>query len=803
MDASLARAPFRDPGRSPDERARDLLARMTLAEKVAQLGGAWSTALLAGGRFSDEKARVLLADGIGQVTRIGAATLLGPRESAALANAIQRFLVEGTRLGIPALIHEEGVAGFTARGATQFPQAIGLAATFEPALVEAMARVIREQMLAVGARLCLAPVLDVARDPRWGRTEETYGEDPYLAARLAVAYVRGLQGESLAGGVVAAAKHFVGYGVSEGGLNWAPAHLGRRELREVFAAPFAAAIREAGLAGLMNAYHELDGVPCGASREILDDLLRGELGFDGVVVSDYFTVSTLVTYHRVAADREAAARMALAAGLDVELPALDCFRELVAAVEAGRIDAACVDRAVLRGLRQKLELGLFERPFVDADAAPLVFDTPEQRALARRLAEKSLVLLENAGGLLPLSPEIGTLAVVGPAADSTRLLQGDYHYPTHLEIVFGEVDERRDAPPAADSDPSLSDLAPGARARRADLTAHFVPHVSILDGIRARAGPGTRILHAPGCRVRGDDAGELAEALAAARAADAAVVVVGGKSGLCPGATSGESVDAADLGLTGLQQQLVEEVVATGTPTVVVLVNGRPLSLTWIARHVPAVLEAWLPGEEGGHAVAAALFGDVDPAGRLPVSLPRAVGQVPVFYNHKPSGGRSQWKGDYADLPARPLYPFGHGLSYTRFEYADLRVTPGEVPCDGWVEVSSAVRNAGARPGEEVVQLYLRDEVASLSRPVKQLAGFARIALGPGESRRVIFDLDVAQLAFFDHAMRYAVEPGRIEVMVGASSEDIRLRGGFDLVGDPCVLRYPAGEPTRVRVDAV
>ncbi len=763
---------YRDPDETPAARAEDLLGHMTLDEKLAQLGCVWSTQLVADDAFSEAKARALLAHGTGHVTRIGASTGLRPRESATFLNAIQRFLVERTRLGIPALVHEESCAGFTARDATQFPQAIGLAATFDPELVLAMARTIRAQMLAVGARQTLAPVLDVARDPRWGRTEETFGEDPYLASRLGVAYVRGIQGEDLRRGVAATGKHFLAYGASEGGLNHAPAHVGPRELREVYARPFEAAIREAGLASVMNAYNEVDGLPCGGSREILDDLLRGELGFDGVVVADYFAVRLLETFHRVAADRGEAALRALEAGIDVELPALDCYgAPLREQVERGRVPLALVDRAVRRALRLKFALGLFEEPLVDAERAARPYDTPESTALAREIARKSIVLLRNAGDLLPLDPTSSPLAVVGPAADDVRLLLGDYHYPAHLEIVYARGGSAGGIAPA----PETVAFRPGP---------YFRPMVSLLAGVRAALPAGTELRFARGCDVLGDSREGFDEAVRAARGAAAAIVAVGGRSGLVEDCTSGEFRDASRLGLTGVQEELVEAIAATGTPTVVVLVNGRPLALARLAERVPALVEAWLPGEQGGHAVADVLFGRVSPGGRLPISLPRSVGQVPVYHGHKSGGGRSQMLGDYSDGPTRPLFAFGHGLSYTRFEYTDFAVDPVTATAFDPVAIGVRVTNAGARVGDEVVQLYARDLVASATRPVRQLVGFQRIQLAPGEARRVVFHLDPSQLAFVGHRLRWRVEPGRFALQVGASSEDVRAEGSFEIVGD-------------------
>ncbi|MDI6856765.1 MAG: glycoside hydrolase family 3 N-terminal domain-containing protein [Dehalococcoidia bacterium] len=776
---------YKDARRPLAERVADLLGRMTLDEKVAQLGAAWSTSLLEDGSFAEAKARELIGHGIGHITRIGGATTLRPEETAQLANEIQRFLREQTRLGIPAIVHEESCAGYTARDATCFPQAIGLAATWEPELIEEMTSVIRLQMRSVGAHQALAPVLDVVRDPRWGRTEETFGEDPHLISRIGVAYVKGLQGDDWKSGVVATGKHFIGYGASEGGLNWAPAHIPRRELLEVYAAPFEAAIREARLGSMMNAYHELDGVPCGASRELLEALLRDELGFEGVVVSDYTTLPMLVHYHHLTDSKPEAAALALEAGIDVELPELRYYGgPLREALEQGRIAMSLIDRSVARVLRMKFRLGLFEDPYVHAPSAAAVFDTTEQRQLALRVAEKSIVLLKNEGGLLPLSRSLKRIAVIGPSADDIRLMQGDYHYPSHLEITF--------APAAAGAEPR-PDAAPP------DLSQHFVPMVSILQGIRNIA-PDAEVFHAKGCDVLDPSTAGFAAAVEATLRAEVAVVCVGDRSGLVRGCTSGESSDRADLGLPGAQQALIEAVAATGRPVVVVLTVGRPAAVPWIAENVAAVLVAWLPGEEGGNAVARVLFGETAPGGKLPITFPRSVGQVPVYYGHKPSGGRTMWQGDYVDLPVSPLYAFGHGLSYTSFEYSGLKVSPEVVAPDGRVAISVDITNSGIRAGEEVVQLYLRDVVATVTRPVKQLAGFKRLALAPGETRTVTFRVDPRALAFYDRAMEFVVEPGDVEVMVGSSSEDIRLMGRFRIGGARRPVRGGEVAPTGVDV---
>lgn len=794
----MFRSVYRDSGLPVAERVRDLLGRMTVEEKVAQVGSVWGPDLLEGERFSAGKADAILGHGIGHVSRLGTASTLRPAEMASTANDIQRYILEKTRLGIPALMHEESCAGLTAREATQFPQAIGLASTWEPDLVKSMADVIRKEMMAVGARQTLAPVLDVARDPRWGRCEEAFGEDPYLVGRMGVAYVRGIQGDSLGQGVAATGKHFLGYGAPEGGMNWAPCQLPRREILERILPPFEAAVREARIASIMNGYHEIDGIPCGASRELLDDLLRGELGFDGVVVSDYLTVLFLMIYHCVAKDRAEAATLSLEAGLDVELPRLDFFRDLPSCIEAGRIDKALLDRAVGRVLRLKLELGLFESPFVDDGLAPEVFGRSESRDLARRIGGKSCVLLKN-DGLLPLSREIPRLAVIGPNSNSVRHLQGAYHYPTHSEPQFGPI---YDGDPPANAPEAFSGgFMAGAFEPNLDFRSCLPPTVTVLDGIREAVGPGTEIVHVQGCDIQEPDTTGLDEAVKAACNADVAVVVVGCRSGILKGYSSGEANDSAGLRLPGVQSELVRRVAATGTPTAVVLISGRILALSDIVDVPAAILQAWIPGQEGGRAVADVLFGDVNPAGRLPVTMPRAPGQLPLYYNHKPSGAFSQFHGDYSDLAASPLFCFGHGLSYTRFEYSELEVSSPEVTAKDLLEVSCRVKNVGERVGDEVVQLYVRQPFASVTRPVQELKGFARVEVMPGQTRRVRFALDIGHFAFYDTEMQFVVEPGTVEVMVGASCQDIRLHGEAQIVGEPAEVQRTDLRPTSVVID--
>ncbi len=763
---------YRDAARPAEERARDLLARMTLDEKLAQLGSLWVYELLENQVYSPARATARLQHGMGQITRIGGASNSTPRDSAELANTIQKHLLEHTRLGIPAIVHEESCSGYMAMGATAFPQIIGVASTWEPALVEQLGTVIRQQMRAVGAHQTLAPVLDIVRDPRWGRVEETFGEDPYLVTRMGTAYVRGLQGDDYARGVIGTGKHFLGYGVTEGGMNWAPAHVGLREIREIFLPPFEAAIKEANLGAIMNAYHEIDGIPCATSAWMFRELLRDELGFKGIVVSDYFAIDMIGAYHHVAANKTESAAIAMRAGINVELPSTDCYGDpLRRALDSGAVGMALVDEAVELALRMKFALGIFEQPFVDAASAPEVFDTAEQRGLARTIARKSIVLLKNDSGALPLRPDIGSIAVIGPNADSVRNLTGDYSYPAHIESLEESMRDSRNA---------LGSTAPDAIA----LVEQGVPVISVLQGIKAAVSAGTQVRYAKGCDVLSDSKEGFAEAVEIASQSDVAILVVGDKAGLTDECTSGEARDRAVLDLPGVQEDLIRAVHATGTPVIVVLVNGRPLTFPWLLENVPAILEAWLPGEEGGHAVADVLFGAVSPGGKLPMSFPRAVGQIPTFYNHKPSGGRSHWKEHYVETSVKPQFPFGFGLSYTTFAFDNLRLSAGQARAGETVAISVDVTNTGPRAGDEVAQLYIHDVLASVTRPVMELKGFQRVTLQPGETRTITFHLGVNQLAFYDREMAFVVEPGTIEVMVGSSSVDLPCRATFEIVGD-------------------
>ncbi len=781
---------YEDRSRPVDERVDDLIGLMDIDEKTAQLGAVRFPDLIVGGRLDAEALLRVVPHGIGQVTRIGATTGLQPAQSAELLNEVQRLVVERTRLHIPVIVHEETLAGYCARGATVFPQALGLACSWDPDLVRQVASAVREQMLAVGARHGLAPVLDLARDPRWGRLEETYGEDPVLAGTLGVAYVQGLQTDDLTRGVLATGKHFLAHGLSEGGRNHGPVQLGPRELREVYAEPFAAAIREAGLATVMSSYSCIDGLPGSGSVQILTDLLRGELGFAGMVVADYFAVALLSTYHRVAADRSEAAIKAITSGLDLELPALDCYGEpLKEAVALGQVPVEVVDTALRRVLSWKFRLGLFESPYVDTGRVSAVFGDPANVALARRAATEAIVLLAN-DGVLPLSAGTSAVAVIGPAADDRRLLQGDYHYPAHQELLLGPSGSADVGGPAGAGDVlgsvganGTSDLIYLPSGKGAFKPGeYFTEHITPLAGITNAVGPGTTVLHQKGCEVDGEDRDGLAAAVAAAAAADVAIVVLGGRSGLHSSSTVGEARDATDLRLTGVQEELVDAVAGTGTPTVVVVMSGRAHVLTAVAAKASALLVAWPLGEQGGNALADVLVGRAEPGGRLAVSLPRATGQVPLYHSHRSGGARSMFYGDYTDCAHTPLFCFGHGLGYTRFEQSDLIVEAGDASSP--IDVGVTVTNRGDIPGTEVVQLYASDLVASVARPETSLIGFARATLAPRQSARVSFKVHPSRLAFYDEQMRFVVEPGRFRFATGASVLDIRQEAVVDLGGE-------------------
>ena len=728
---------YRDPGAGVEARVRDLLGRMTPEEKIAQMALARFDQVMSDGRVSGAALAAALGDrGIGCFEDLRA----DPRTNAEAVNAVQQYLVEHTRLGIPAMVISECLHGHMSGKATVFPQAIALASTWDPELVRQMAEVTAREARATGVAQALSPDLDLARDPRWGRVEETYGEDPYLVERMGVAFIQGMQGPGP--GVdrehlVCTAKHYAAHGSPEAGMNLSPVACGPRELRTLYLPPFKAAVQEAGILSVMPAYSELDGVPAHASKLLLTDILREEWGFEGYTFSDYGGIQMLHSFHRTAHDAAEAGRQALSAGCDLEAPVTYGYGpELLRALQNGSVPVELVDQAVSRILRVKFLAGLFEAPYA-APAAAAAINCSEHRALARRLAQESIVLLKNEGDLLPLDPGLSRIAVIGPNADVVQ--QGGYSKP------------KPDA-------------------------------VSPLQGIRNAVSDRTDVVSVQGCGLYNLSHDGFAEAADAARDSDVAVVVIGGASimagvgwgGSSNVATCGEGFDRTELGPPGAQEDLVKAVVATGTPTVVVLVHGRPYSIPWMARNVPSILDAWYPGEEGGNAIADILFGSINPSGKLPISVPRSVGHVPAFYNHKPSargyyhkpGAPGAPGRDYVFAGPEPLYPFGHGLSYTTFAYTDLRLAPDRIQPDGHVDVSVNVRNTGERAGQEVVQLYLSDVTSSVTTPVRSLRRFRKIALDPGEQQSVSFELLPHDLQLLDGDMNWVVEPGEFEITV-------------------------------------
>lgn len=754
---------YRDASLPTELRVKDLVDRMTLDEKLAQLASRYIHEILVDSDGSPTLAEELLADGVGHISRIGGAAALSPETVVEVANALQRHLTTKTRLGIPAIVHEECVAGYMGPGGTNYPHSIGIAATFDPRIPERIGTAVSRQLREAGAHQGLAPVLDVCRDPRWGRVEETSGEDPYLVGAMGLAAVRGLQGGDPATAVVATAKHFAGHGVPEGGLNAAPPHMGPRELREVFLTPFEAAVRIGGVSSFMHAYHEIDGVPCIAHGELLDRTLREAWRFDGTLVSDYNGIEELAYTHRLVPDLVAAATVAIENGVDVELPSTAAYGDpLRHAVETGQVDQSHIDRSVARVLTQKFELGLFEDPYVDARG---MRPTDDDRAIALDAARRSIVLLENSDDILPLTGH-RTIGVIGPSAHDARLHLGDYSYAAALELLneihragmafMGSIDGP--VPPV-----DLSDVP------------------TVLDAIRDRAAADVSVVFEPGCESVLAPA-DTAAAVRVAEASDVVVFVGGDRSGMDDMATCGEFRDRSELGLPGEQQTLLDAVVDTGTPVVLVLLGGRPLAPD--LRGVSAVLHAWLPGDAGGPAIADVLFGIVSPGGKLPMTVPRHSGQIPIYHGHKPTGGRSRLKGPYVDRSNTPLWPFGHGLSYTSFELSALRVAERTVSTDGVVECEVDVVNSGRVEGDEVVQLYARRDAASVTRPVRELVGFSRVSLAPGERATVRFSVPVDLFGFVGPDMSFGVEPGTVHLAAATSSDvptdawlDVELTG--------------------------
>ena len=731
---------YRNPILPIEKRVADLLKRMTLEEKVELLGGRYRPGVLdTTGKFNDRNALEAFR------ALFSVDSKISPHDAAVLRNAVQRYLAERTRLGIPAIFQGEALHGFMENGSTSFPQALGLASTWDPELVRQVFTAAADEMASAGDNQAFTPVLDLARDPRWGRTEETYGEDPYLGSRLGVAAIEGLQGPNFLidrHHILATAKHFAVHGEPEGGTNTAPGNYSERVIRESFLVPFRAAVQEAQVGSVMASYNEIDGIPSHVNSWLLDKVLRQEWGFRGYVTSDGGGLQMLVTMHHIAADNADAARQALAAGVDFDLSDGSVYRTVLDQVKEGKVPEWEVDRAVSRVLAARFRLGLFENPYVDPDYTQRITNSPEHRQLALKAAQEAIVLLKNQGNLLPLNlAKLKTIAVIGPNAADVHL--GGYsREPAHS--------------------------------------------VSILEGIRERVGTAATVVYSEGCKITEGTQGwsawyqnevklpdpesqlkSIQAATEVARKADVAIVVVGENESTNREAWEENHLgDRDSLDLIGYQDQLVRSIVETGAPTVVFLINGRPLSINYAAGHVPAILEGWYLGQEGGTAAANVLFGDVNPGGKLAISFPRNVGQLPDYYDHKPSLNRS-----YLFNGRKPLFPFGWGLSYTTFRLDHLRVDPAAIGTGGETTVRVDVTNSGSREGDEVVELYIHQRVASVTRPVMELRGFQRLGLKPGEMRTVEFKLTPRDLQMLNQDMHWVVEPGVFDIMVGPSSD--------------------------------
>ncbi|NDU98062.1 glycoside hydrolase family 3 N-terminal domain-containing protein [Spirosoma terrae] len=774
--SSTAQQPiYKNPASPIESRVRDLLARMTNEEKVGQL------ATLLGWEMydkrdnsisvSDKFKKAVAEQRMGMLwatlradpwTQKTLKTGLNPAQAAQATNALQKYVIENTRLGIPLLLAEECPHGHMAIGTTVFPTALGQGSTWNPALIQKMAAAIALEARVQGAHVGYGPVLDLAREPRWSRVEETYDEDPVLNGQMGIAMVTGFQGASIKSGanIISTLKHFTAYGVPEGGHNGGSVSPGIRELMQVYLPPFRDAVG-AGALSIMTAYNSIDGIPCSANPFLLKTVLRDQWKFNGYVVSDLGSISGLFSNHHVAASPADAAALAINAGLDSDLSGYGFGKALQEAINKGAVSMAVLDTAVSRVLRMKFAMGLFESPYVDPEKARSQVKTASNVALARQVARESITLLKNSNNILPLSKSLKTIAVIGPNADNVYNQLGDYTAPQ----ADGNV-------------------------------------VTVLQGIRNKLGSNTQIQYVKGCSIRDTSTNTIAEAVLAAQKSDVAVVVLGGSSARdfkteyqSTGAAkvnatsisdmeSGEGFDRVNLDLMGKQLELLQAIVKTGKPVVLVLIKGRPLNVNWSAENVPAIVDAWYPGQEGGNAIADVLFGDYNPAGRLPISIPKSVGQLPIYYNYK-----NPTHHDYVESDAKPLFPFGFGLSYSTFEYGGLKVDVIPSASDVQVNVTFTITNRSSRDGDEVAQLYISDKVSSVVSPVKQLKKFARIPLKAGEQKTVTFQLRASDLMLLNSAMNWVAEKGDFTVLIGASSDDIRLKQDFLLPTDIQVKR--------------
>ena len=801
---------YKDPNKSIEERVDDLLSRMSIPEKVSQLCCIWPLALVGKQIPDDDLMQKYMHNGLGRMTQF--ANMLyhsHPSEVAEFANKIQEFNIKNTRLGIPVLFQNEAINGFICVKATSFPATINMATTWEPELIENAGQIIKNEMYALGIRQALAPQLDITQEPRWGRVAETFGEDPYLTSIMGVSFVNGIQGEDLKNGVLATGKHFVGYGNTQGGLNLAAIRIGEIELREVFAKPFEAAIKMANMQAVMAAYPEINGVPANCNREILQDLLRGELGFQGHVVSEGSGVETLVTRFHVAKDMREAAILALKAGIDADTPITQSYDKLVELINEGKVEESLLDKSVTRVLTAKFKLGLFEYPYAqDVIYINEAYNDEKNEETNKKITEKSIVLVKNTDQLLPIDEKTKSIALVGPFANNLRVMFPNYSFPASVEMLMKIVLSKNNE--HDNSDDILGGLPEDAAAKIfgnlidensiEDIIRKNYPFTkTIFEGLQETAPDTLHIQFAEGCEIEGKATDKFDEAIQITKQSDIVIVALGGKSGWVD-SPCGEGKDSTSLDLPGIQQNLLEEIYKIGKPTILILFNARPFAINWAFEKIHSILFVGNPGPWGGEVIAKTLFGSINPGGKITMTVPRSVGQVPIFYNHKIGSGYEDvgsddmvndlFLGGYRNESRTPLIPFGHGLSYTQFSYSNLTINPKQVESSKSVVISCTIENSGNRFGDEVAQLYIRDCEARVTRPVKELMGFKRVSLEPGEKCKVEFNLEMSQLGFFNEDRKFVVEPGKMEVMIGSSSKEIHLRNSFEIMGESLELLH-------------
>lgn len=803
---------YKDSTRPVPERVEDLLSRMTLEEKAAQLCGDLPASFIVDGKVSVETLREKFPNGHGRFTQYSMVGIVDPVQIAEISNELQHYFVEETRLGIPVALQTENLCGYPAAGGTLFPAQINVGCTWEPELAGEMAAVIGQESRSVGINSAMSPVIDVSRDPRWGRTYETYGEDPYLISRMGVEYVKGMQGKDKEG-VACIAKHFLGYAESQSGLNCAVARINDRELYETFATPFEAAANEADVSGMMANYGEIDGMCVGANKKIARTLLRDTMKFRGMLTSDGAAIMKMYNYFHIAPTYKEAGLLAKKGGLDTEIPIGNAFRQLPDYVREGKLDEALIDESVRRILTIKFEYGLFEHPYVDVDKVRASMTNQDKADLSRRIAEKSITLLKN-NGTLPLKKGL-KLAVVGPHADNLRYPISGYTYPAYIEMMKAGAEDSSSvtfngiADEAAANKQKQSENGFGAANPFAATLAMFSPEdqarlndlPTVLRQMGARSlnavlSDRFEVRYAEGCKIIGDDTSGIAEAVAAAEDSDVIIAAMGGNCGWI-NVTGGEGKDRSSLDLPGVQQQLLEALCATGKPVVLILYGPGVFALPWAAEHTAAMIQAFMPGAEAGRVLADVLDGTINPGGHLTFTVPHHIGQIPITYNHRVGSGYSSgsdasasviFSGGYVDNTDRPLFPFGHGLSYTTFEVGKMELASDELPTDGDIRVRCTVTNTGDRAGDQVVQLYYHFSGAHVIRPIQQLVGFCRVSLAPGESKTVEFDLKAAQLGYYNEDMAFVVEPGPAELSLGTSSADICDTHTIQLTGSPVDL---------------